>query len=72
MVNSGYKKVGKKKKSIWRVLRLAHTLVQVQAAEEVIWAYDFRFSPEVFWYQIIFVLILISLKRRNLVPKNLC
>ena len=24
-------------------------------SEEVIWAYDFRFSPEVFWYPIIFV-----------------
>ena len=34
----------------------------IQAAEEVIWAYDFRFSPEVFWYPIIFVLILISLE----------
>ena len=24
----------------------------LQAAEQVIWAYGFRFSPEVFWYPI--------------------
>ena len=29
----------------------------IQAAEEVIWAYNFRFSPEVFGYPIDFILI---------------
>ena len=30
---------------------------QIQAAEEVIWAYDFRFSPRGFLYPIIFVFV---------------
>ena len=30
-------------------------LYHLQAAKLVIWAYDFRFSPVVFWYPIFFV-----------------
>ena len=40
----------------------------LQAAEEVSWAYDFRFSPEVFWYPIVFILLSFW---RIWVPKNL-
>ena len=42
---------------------LAVGYTNVQAAEEVFWAYDFRFSPGVFWYPIIFVFIYLFLEK---------
>ena len=48
-----HNRVRKQASILWYMLDLL--FCYIQAAEEVIWAYDFRFSPEVFWYPIIFV-----------------